>query len=129
MALSARTAISRHQRAPERRADRHLSLSHQAVLGGLIGQLRSSTQAYLRTDVKDEFRTLREQLHEDDQALLILYIDKQLPWREIAIVMNEQTELPDDATLEREAARLRKRFERAKVELKDLAIKKGLLER
>ena len=125
----ARTAVSRHLRAPMRRADRNLHLSHEAVLGALIGQLHSSTQAYQRTDVKDEFRDLREELPEEDQALLILHIDKELPWREIAIVMNEQSELPDDSALEREAARLRKRFERTKVQLKELAIKKGLLAR
>lgn len=125
----ARTAASRHLRAPARRADRNLHLSHEAVLGALVGRLRSSTQAYQRTDVKDVFRGLREELPEEDQALLILYIDKKLPWREIAIVMNEQNELPDDSTLEREAARLRKRFERVKVQLKELAIKKGLLAR
>jgi RNA polymerase sigma-70 factor, ECF subfamily len=125
----ARHAAARHARGPQRKALRHVPLSHEAVLGGLVQHLRSTTHGYQRTEVKDEFRALREQLPHDDQALLILHVDKALAWREIAIVMNDSADMPDDALLDREAARLRKRFERVKAELKLLAIKAGLLER
>jgi RNA polymerase sigma-70 factor (ECF subfamily) len=74
---------------------------------------------------------VREQLEPDDQMLLILRVDRQLEWRDLALVMSTRDHCPtarlDDAALDREAARLRKRFERVKAELKDLAQEAGLL--
>jgi hypothetical protein len=107
--------------------DRNLTLPGENALSELVKQLRSTTHAYQRTDVKDAFRLLREKLPVEDQTLLILHVDKKLPWREIAIVLNDEASLPDDPTLEREAARLRKRFERVKADLKAIAIQAGLL--
>jgi RNA polymerase sigma-70 factor (ECF subfamily) len=123
----ARNAANRHATAPQRRVDRNLTLPGENALGGLVKQLRSTTHAYQRTDVKDAFRLLREKLPVEDQTLLILHVDKKLPWREIAIVLNDEASLPDDPTLEREAARLRKRFERVKADLRASAIQAGLL--
>jgi RNA polymerase sigma-70 factor (ECF subfamily) len=76
-------------------------------------------------------RALREKLEPDDQMLLILRVDRQMEWRDLALVMSEEADpsaaRPDDDVLDREAARLRKRFERAKSELKRLAKESGLL--
>lgn len=96
-------------------------------MSALIDRARSATQMHQRTDVKDKIRALRERLPQEDQTLLILFVDRNLPWREIAMVVHEQGEQLDDAALDREAARLRKRFERVKSELKALAIAEGLL--
>jgi DNA-directed RNA polymerase specialized sigma24 family protein len=93
----------------------------------MIDRARSATEAHRRTAVKDRIRALREQLPDDDQTLLILHVDRALPWREIAMVMAEEGEPLEGEALDRESARLRKQFERVKRQLKELAIKEGLL--
>ena len=52
----------------------------------------------------------------DDQTLLILRIDRALPWIDIARVMTDE---PDEPDLSRHAAALRKRFERLKQRIRD----------
>jgi RNA polymerase sigma-70 factor (ECF subfamily) len=123
----ARNAANRWASAPQNRVDRNLSVSAQASLSALRDRSRSATHMYRRTEVKDKVRALREQLPEEDQAILILHVDRGLPWREIAMVMSEEGEAVADDVLDRESARLRKRFERVKVELKALAQKAGLI--
>jgi RNA polymerase sigma-70 factor, ECF subfamily len=81
----------------------------------LAAAARTSTPAFQRSDVKDEFVALRDQLDPDDRVLLVLRVDRDLAWREIAAVM--------DAS---EPA-LRKRFERVKDRLKQLARDEGLI--
>jgi RNA polymerase sigma-70 factor, ECF subfamily len=51
-----------------------------------------------------------------------------LPWNEIALVLHEGDSVPlAGEVLARESARLRKRFERVKAELKALAVAEGLI--
>lgn len=123
----ARNAANRYASAPARRKNRNVAIEHNSQVAGLIDRARSTTAGYRRTDVKDRVRALRDHLSPEDQSLLILYIDRDLPWREIAMVLTEQGEALDDEALDREAARLRKRFERVKAELKTLAIEQGLI--
>lgn len=82
----------------------------------LAAQPRSSTSPYQRSEVKDRFVQLRDQLEPDERTLLILRVDRDLAWREIAAVM--------DAS----APALRKRFERVKERLKELALAEGLID-
>jgi hypothetical protein len=71
---------------------------------------------------------LREQLPLEDQTLLILRVDRQLPWRELALVMHDgDAPAPEADQLEIVAARLRKRFQAVKDKLRKLAIAEGLL--
>jgi RNA polymerase sigma-70 factor (ECF subfamily) len=88
------------------------------------GRARSTTAAYRQTSVKDCFRALREHLSEKDQALL--RVDRGLSFRESAMVLSGDVSL-DDASLQRESARLRKSFERLKSELRRLAERDGLV--
>ena len=125
----ARNTAARYASAPHNRRERNLSMSGRESLSMLVDRVRSATHVYQKTGVKDRIRMLREQLPEDDQTMLILPVDRALPWREIAMVMHEQGEGLDGAALDREAARLRKRFERVKAELKELATREGLLGR
>ena len=125
----ARNAANRFVSAPHRRPDRNLAVTGRDSLSALIDQVRSTTKIYQKTDTKDRVRALREQLADEDQMLLILHVDRALPWREIAMVMHDDgTDLCGDA-LARETARLRKRFERVKGELKEMALREGLLKR
>jgi RNA polymerase sigma-70 factor (ECF subfamily) len=123
----ARNALHRVRRDPARRAGRNVPLSQTEARSGLVAAVRTATSPYLRTDVKDAFEVLREQLDPEDHALLILRVDRQMSWRDIARAM--ATESGDDSPdgVEKRAATLRKRFERAKVLLRELAERSGLL--
>jgi RNA polymerase sigma-70 factor (ECF subfamily) len=123
----ARHAALRVARAPHRRRDRNVSLSDIGIVSELAAGVRTETAAYLRTEVKDRFRRLRERLAPDDQTLLVLRIDKGLAWRELALVMAGEGVVLDDDGLVREAARLRKRFQTVKERLRELARAEGLL--
>lgn len=60
--------------------------------------------------------------------LLILRVDRNMPWRDLALIMMEDSDAEAGAAaVEREAARLRKRFERIKADLKHLATRAGLI--
>jgi RNA polymerase sigma-70 factor, ECF subfamily len=86
-----------------------------SAVAEIAGRVRSATAPYLRTAVKDRVAALRESLDPDEQTLLSLRIDQDLPWNDVAEVMGV------------DAAALRKRFERVKTKLRELARKEGLL--
>jgi RNA polymerase sigma factor (sigma-70 family) len=90
-------------------------------------QVRSVTLPYLRTSFKDRITKLREQLDERDRTLLYLRVDCEMSWTEIAEVLVPPDEHRDPEALQRTAARCRKRFERAKLRLRRLALAEGLL--
>jgi RNA polymerase sigma-70 factor, ECF subfamily len=122
----ARNAANRYMASPQNRVERNLTLSKPGRLSALVERVRSATHVYQRTEVKDRFRALRERLDADDQLLLILRIDRDMEWRDIAIASSGDADLDDDA-IDRESARLRKSFERVKTELKRMAEEEGLL--
>jgi RNA polymerase sigma-70 factor, ECF subfamily len=125
----ARNAGNRYASAPQNRRERNLPVSAHASLSAVVERARSETAVHKRTEVRDKVRALRERLSEEDQTLLILHVDRALPWNDIAMVMQDvSTELTGEA-LSRESARLRKRFERVKSELKALALAEGLIAR
>jgi RNA polymerase sigma-70 factor (ECF subfamily) len=64
---------------------------------------------------------LRAQLDPDDHELLLLRLDRQMSWKDIARIRGAG----DDVTAM--AAALRKQFERAKERLRTLALDSGLL--
>jgi RNA polymerase sigma-70 factor (ECF subfamily) len=129
--MVARHVAARYARAPSRRKERNLTLSRNVQLSQLVEQVRTRTEVYRQTDVKNQARALREKLDPDDQMLLVLRVDRQMEWRDLAIVMSTGEDSPpltlNDEALDREAARLRKRFERVKEELKRMAKESGLL--
>jgi RNA polymerase sigma-70 factor (ECF subfamily) len=63
---------------------------------------------------------LRQALSEEDRSLLVLRIDQQLSWNEVAEVLATEGAPVDPATL-------MKRFERVKTKLGELARARGLL--
>jgi RNA polymerase sigma-70 factor, ECF subfamily len=122
----ARNAATRYSSAPHRRPANNIRLSYPGVVSQLVEEVRRTTLAYQRTDGKDRFQALREQLDPDDYMLLVLRVDRGVAWRDLAIMLSGDADL-DDASITREAARLRKAFERVKTELKRLAKREGLL--
>ena len=87
---------------------------------GIAAEVRSSTPPYQRSEIKDRFTKLRESLDPVDQTVLFLRIDQRLPWNDVAAIVAARGEPVDPAAL-------RKRFERAKVRLRELAAAEGLL--
>jgi RNA polymerase sigma-70 factor, ECF subfamily len=122
----ARNATIRYASTHHRRAARNLPLSCPGAVAALVERVRETTECYKRTAVKDHFRALREQLDLEDQTLLILRVDRNMSWRELAQTLSGTVDL-DEPAIERESARLRKAFERVKRELKRLSEEAGLL--
>ncbi|MFV8756395.1 RNA polymerase sigma factor [Nannocystaceae bacterium ST9] len=115
----ARNALFRVRRKA-RRAGLAIALSDAPELERAAEQVRSATITYLRTQVKDEVAALREQLSPEDQAILILRVDRKLGWTDVARALADEGEELSDAELKRRSATLRKRFGRIKAELKRL---------
>lgn len=127
----ARRAASRGIRGRRRRGARDVPLSHAGPLSEIAERVRSETSIQLRTTKQTRMAALREQLPELERELLILRVNRQLAWLEIARIVSEATTEDalnfTDAELQTEAARLRKRFQKAKEKLRQLAEQAGLL--
>jgi RNA polymerase sigma-70 factor (ECF subfamily) len=93
--------------------------SSDSQIAKLAVQVRTETLSRLQQEKRSRLRELRQTLPPEDQALLILRVERELDWRELARVMSRETEL-DDAGLARESARLRKRFQLVKTRLREL---------
>jgi RNA polymerase sigma-70 factor (ECF subfamily) len=113
----AHNAACRYLREPFRRRARHLPTEQ---LSAIAAEVRDSTAYYRKTTVKDRVFRLRQRLDPEEQALLTLHVDQKLSWREVAQVMSQPDKPLDEATL-------RKRFERLKRRLRELAEAEGLL--
>jgi RNA polymerase sigma-70 factor (ECF subfamily) len=111
----------------EQQVRRQVALDDCSIVSRVEQEVRLATMPHLRTETKDRLVALRESLPVDDQAILILRIDRGLDWNDLARVLNDDTAF-DDATRKREAARLRKRFQLVKERLRELARAEGLLE-
>jgi RNA polymerase sigma factor (sigma-70 family) len=123
----ARNAASRYRRVPDNRRERRVPLSEAPFLDEAMERARTSTRPHLRSEVKDEFQRLREQLSQEEQDLLVLRVDRKLAWREVAHAMLESNETPDEDRLSRLEAALRQRFVEVKRKLRTLARDAGLL--
>jgi RNA polymerase sigma-70 factor (ECF subfamily) len=111
-----RTAM-RYREAPERRRGRRLET---AEVSALAEEARVSTASYQRTEVKDWLARVRATLSPEDQSLLTLRVDRRLSWAEVAEVMGAGDRAAD-------LARLRKRYERIKDELRLAAARDGVV--
>jgi len=119
----ARNIGYRHATAPARR---ELPVSRGAFLHEVQPE-RSQTNPWLQTLVKERFRLLREQLTRHEQTLLLLRVDQQLSWLEVARALSAPDEDLTAEALSRKAAVLRQQFQRIKVRLRELAQEEELL--
>jgi RNA polymerase sigma-70 factor (ECF subfamily) len=103
-------------RDPYRRRGRHLPTSAASRLA-----VRVASTVRIREERSDRLRELRASLDPDDRTLLVLRLDRELEWEEIAAVLSS-----DAAPVT--AAALRKRFERLKARLAQVAREQGLLD-
>lgn len=122
----ARNASRAHRRAAQRQARRSVALSDCPAVAEMAAAIRSETLSFLRTERKNALAELRDELPEDDKTLLILRIDRELSWPDLArVFLGEEGATPE--ALGREAARLRKRFQIIKQRIAQLGHKRGLL--
>jgi RNA polymerase sigma-70 factor (ECF subfamily) len=108
----ARHALIRQRKVAAGRRDRRIPLTEASKVAQRV---RSATAPWLRTEVKDGIAELRASLDEGERELLVLRVDRDLPWDDIATILGEP------------AARLRKRFQSVKEKLRDRARARGLL--
>jgi RNA polymerase sigma-70 factor (ECF subfamily) len=111
-------AACRQQRDPYLRRGRRLRTSEASAIAERVSAA-ASRQA--RQDLADRVHRLRDALTPDERTLLVLKIDRELTWREVAEVLSTPRKKVDEALL-------RKRFERLTEKLRKLAIEQGLLE-
>jgi RNA polymerase sigma-70 factor (ECF subfamily) len=123
MYLLARHAACRFRASPWNRGGR----TGDSRLDEQIAEVRSRTGPWLRTDVKDRLRELRDSLDPDDRLILVLRLDRGLSWNDVALVTLGE-EGASAVAVKRESARLRKRFQDLKDELRVRARESGLLD-
>jgi RNA polymerase sigma-70 factor (ECF subfamily) len=112
----ARNELLRTARA-RNRAKQQVRISEVASVQLAVAHMRSTTAVHERTDVKDRFAALRAELPPEDLMLLGLRIEQRMAWPDIVTVLGTG----DPAAATREAAALRKRFERLKTKLRERA--------
>jgi hypothetical protein len=117
----ARHATSRYIADAHRRRARERPASRLSVLEEVEERIRTETLAAARSEAKTRLAALREQLSLDDQSLLVLRVNRRLDWKEIAQVMIDEGESSAEEAIEKEAARLRKRFQTIKEKLRQMA--------
>ncbi|HEU4405333.1 MAG TPA: hypothetical protein VFS43_08605 [Polyangiaceae bacterium] len=120
----ARNALCR-VRKREGRARRDLPLS-LAEISSIEAHVRTATLPFLRTETRSAMDRLRDELDPADRELLILRVDRDLPWDEVARVTLGRMDA-DELTIKRESARLRQRFQSLKKALRQRARDEGLL--
>jgi RNA polymerase sigma-70 factor (ECF subfamily) len=114
--MLARQAAGRVRAAPSR--------AREELVSSVPSVIQAATHVWNTTRIqaereRDVYARIRRELAEDDQTLLVLRVDRDLAWRDIAIVMLGEEAGSDELT--RKAAALRKQFERIKDQLRALA--------
>jgi RNA polymerase sigma-70 factor (ECF subfamily) len=111
-------AAARHLRDPYRQRGRRLETTE---LSRIAEEVRSSVLLGRGEARQQGIDRLRAQLTPEEQTLLVLRLDRGLAWREVATVLAGDGEEVDEVAL-------RKRFERLKAKLTEMAKAEGLLE-
>jgi RNA polymerase sigma-70 factor (ECF subfamily) len=124
----ARHAASHYVKDARRRRGRQVGLSHAGPLSAIEERIRTATMTAARTEARSQVARLRESLSGDDQTLLLLRVNRRLGWKEIAQIMVRDGVASDEA-IDKEAVRLRKRYQLAKDRLRRMAVEQGLIER
>jgi RNA polymerase sigma-70 factor, ECF subfamily len=114
--MLARCAVF-HVRSRPRHQREVLVSQVPSILGAVTHVWNTTKVGEQRAD--DVYAQIRGELDEEEQTLLVLRVDKDLSWREIAQVLCGEDALAGE--VERKAATLRKQFERVKERLRALA--------
>jgi RNA polymerase sigma-70 factor (ECF subfamily) len=125
-AIARRSSL--HYRRDEGRRERKQSpLEELSEVSAIAMRVRTETLSYLRTERRSRLAELRDALPPDDRALLILRVDRDLAWSDLARAMHEDETPLSGESLKRESARLRKRFQTIKEKLLEIGRREGLV--
>jgi RNA polymerase sigma-70 factor (ECF subfamily) len=125
----ARRCSLRQRRDARRRAARHDPLPEGSALSNLVAKIQRETHSSVTAERRSHLLALREALPPEDQTLLMLRVDRELSWNDLAQVLHDDDAAPlSGKDLEREAARLRKRFQTIKSTLRAAAAQVGLID-
>jgi RNA polymerase sigma-70 factor (ECF subfamily) len=105
--MLARQAIVHHQRSERRHVAGRVPISELAEVLEAVRKTHTTLVAQRRATLAQ----LRNELSVEDRTLLILRVDRNLPFEEIAVAFAGCPDSLDDVALRREANRLRKRFQ------------------
>jgi RNA polymerase sigma-70 factor (ECF subfamily) len=114
----ARNAGNRYLDRELRRHRAQVPLSQIPELVDAMARAHTQSLTGVPSDASEWLSSLRGELSEDDQLLLTLRVDRALDFREIAIVMLGDVDA-ERASVVREAARQRKRFQALKERLRE----------
>jgi RNA polymerase sigma-70 factor (ECF subfamily) len=114
-------------RAEKPRKQKNVPLSQVPEISALVDRVRTQTLSLLAEEKVSAFTALRRELPEEDQMLLVLRVDRDLPWDDLARIFLDEKREPSPEGLKREAARLRKRFQLVKERLRTLGQERGLI--
>jgi RNA polymerase sigma-70 factor (ECF subfamily) len=121
----ARREIARYRSSNRRFLDGRVPISEiEDVVKAITSEAHRTHRSTARSD---RLASLRDELSEDDRALLVLRVDRALPWEDVALAFVEDPESASPADLQRESARLRKRFQLVKSKLATRAREEGLV--
>lgn len=119
----ARNAAFRLKRSPHYK--RRVAMSElSAEVAEIAQRVRTCTGLHLRSEVKAEVAAIRDELNEADRAILVLRVDRDMDWLDVARVMSNDGATPSELT--RVAARLRQRFQLLKRTIRERARERGL---
>jgi RNA polymerase sigma-70 factor (ECF subfamily) len=111
--MLARQAIVHHQRSERRHVAGRVPISELADVLEAVRKTHTTLAARRRATLAE----LRNELSIEDRTLLILRVDRNLPFEQIAEAFADDPDALDDVALRREANRLRKRFQLIKERL------------
>jgi len=110
----ARNAAYGALREPHRKRVVALGTAEELAIAARL--TRTTTAMWERTEEKQRLWTQIEALPSEDRELLLLRVSSKLSWAEVVAVLTPETVEPTE--VKRQAAVLRKRFERVKEQLK-----------
>ena len=123
----ARNRAYQYRKSPHQQPRRNVTFGADSRFAVELTRLRSATLEHRKTEVKSRIRELRQKLSEEDQVLLVLRVDRELSFRELAVVLSDEGTDLDDDQVSRLATNLRQRFQKVKKRLRTLAAEEGLL--
>jgi len=114
--MLARQAASRVRTQPRR--------DHELLVSQIPSLLHAMTHVWTASlggaaQAREVYAEIRQTLDDDDRTLVALRVDRGLAWREIALILLGEGAADDELT--RQAATLRKQFERVTQRLRELA--------
>jgi RNA polymerase sigma-70 factor (ECF subfamily) len=92
----------------------------RTTMASRIAASITSPESRLATKPRDRLARLRQSLDPDERTLLILRLDREMSWSEVAEILSSEGDPVDSQAV-------RKRFERVKEKLGKLAREQGLL--